>query len=81
MMDFGVLIGAVVSVLTGLLGFFSGRKKANAEATKAAFEAYAFAISSLRTEFENRFNAMQKRIDELEVQRCSKASTCKLKQL
>lgn len=53
------------ATISGAIGFFTGKKKRDNEANKAAFEAYNYAIESLRKEFETRITYLQKENDQL----------------
>ena len=61
------LIGAAVSIVTAVLGYKQGQKKSDAEATRTAFESYNYALESLRKEFEQRIEELQKENEELKV--------------
>lgn len=54
------------SVVSAIIGYASGKRKRENEADKTAFEAYNFAIQSLRSEFEKRVEELQRRIEQLE---------------
>lgn len=66
------LISATVSIISAFLGYFQGRKKYNAEADRAAYEAYNYALQSLRAEMEARVNNLQTQIEDLKKQKCVK---------
>lgn len=53
------VIALVPSIVTGLIGYVSGKRKRENEADKSAYEAYNFALESLRKEFEARIERMQ----------------------
>jgi uncharacterized protein HemX len=53
------VIGLVSSIATGLIGYANGKRKRENEADKSAYEAYNFALESLRKEFEARIERMQ----------------------
>lgn len=53
------VITLVPSIVTGLIGYASGKRKRENEADKSAYEAYNFALESLRKEFEARIERMQ----------------------
>lgn len=52
-------IGLVSSITSGLIGYANGKRKRENEADKSAYEAYNFALESLRKEFEARIERMQ----------------------
>mgnify|MGYP003301026853 CR=1 FL=1 len=54
------------SVVSALVGYASGKRQRENEADKTAFEAYNYAIESLRREMENRVGELQRRIEQLE---------------
>lgn len=60
------LITFLSSVVTGVIGYSTGKRKRENEADKTAFEAYNYAIESLRREMENRVGELQRRIEQLE---------------
>lgn len=64
------ILTALVAIVTALLGYFQGKKKTDAEADRAAYEAYSFALDSLRHEFEARITSLQQEIKELKESRC-----------
>ena len=66
------ILTALVAFVTALLGYFQGKKKNDAEADRAAYEAYSFALDSLRKEFEARISSLQQEIKELKESRCLK---------
>ena len=53
------VIGLVSSIATGLIGYANGKRKRENEADKSAYEAYNFALESLRKDFEARIERMQ----------------------
>jgi uncharacterized protein HemX len=53
------VIALVSSIATGLIGYANGKRKRENEADKSAYEAYNFALESLRKEFEARIERMQ----------------------
>lgn len=53
------VIALVPSIVTGLIGYANGKRKRENEADKSAYEAYNFALESLRKEFEARIERMQ----------------------
>ena len=55
----------VSNAITALIAYKTGKKKSDNEATKVAFEAYNYAIESLRKEFETRYELLQKENAEL----------------
>lgn len=59
------LISAAVAILTAILSYKQGQKKAVADATQTAFEAYNFALESLRKEFEIRIDRLHQENNEL----------------
>lgn len=70
------IVTAAVSFITAVGGYLTGKRKQIAEADKSAYEAYNFALNSLRKEFETRIDDLQKQIQELKEQRCF-VSDCK----
>lgn len=64
-MDYTLIISPIVAVLTAIIGYKTGRRNRENEATRVAFENYKFALESLRNEFEARINALQKENEEL----------------
>lgn len=68
-MDFTQILTSVVAVIapifTAIIGYKTGRRNRENEATRVAFENYKFALESLRNEFEARYNALQKENEEL----------------
>ena len=66
MIDYIQIISTtLIAVFTAIIGFFTGKKKRDNEATHTAFEAYNFALQSLRKEFESRIELLQKENEEL----------------
>lgn len=63
------IIVALIGAVTTVSGYLFGRRKANNEADRAAYEAYSFALDSLRKEFEARANTMRIEYQELK-QKC-----------
>lgn len=59
------LISAAVAILTAILSYKQGQKKAVADATQTAFEAYNFALESLRKEYEIRIDRLHQENNEL----------------
>lgn len=59
------LISAAVAIMTAILSYKQGQKKAVADATQTAFEAYNFALESLRKEFEIRIDRLHQENNEL----------------
>lgn len=69
MIDYIQIISTtLIAVFTAIIGFFTGKKKRDNEATQTAFEAYNFALQSLRKEFESRIELLQKENEELRRQ-------------
>lgn len=64
-MDYTLIISPIVAVFTAIIGYKTGRRNRENEANRTAFEAYNFAIESLRKEFEARINMLQKENEEL----------------
>jgi hypothetical protein len=58
-------IVALIGLATTVSGYLFGRRKANNEADSAAYKAYAFALESLRKEFEARAETMRHDYQEL----------------
>lgn len=56
---------ALIGFATTISGYLFGRRKANNEADSAAYKAYAFALESLRKEFEARTETMRNEYQEL----------------
>lgn len=56
------------SVVSAIIGYASGKRLRENEADKAAFEAYNYAIASLRREMESRVAELQRRIEQLELE-------------
>lgn len=54
------------SVLSAIIGYASGKRQRENEADKTAYEAYNYAIKSLREEMERRVQELQYRIEVLE---------------
>lgn len=54
------------SVISAIIGYASGKRKRENEADKTAYEAYNYAIKSLREEMERRVKELQDRIEVLE---------------
>ena len=65
MIDYSLILSPIVAVLTAIIGYKTGRRNRENEATRVAFENYKFALESLRNEFEARINALQKENEEL----------------
>lgn len=59
------IIVALIGAATTVSGYLFGRRKANNEADKAAYEAYSYALQSLRNEFEARAETMRNEYQEL----------------
>lgn len=55
----------ISNAITALIAYRTGKKKSDNEATRVAFEAYNYAIESLRKEFESRISLLQKENEEL----------------
>jgi len=75
------IITAVASVFSAFLaawfGYYSGRKKTDADASvsqneayKSAFDGYNQALANLRAEFEKQVEGLQKQIEDLKKQIC-----------
>lgn len=58
-------IVALIGLATTVSGYLFGRRKANNEADRAAYEAYSYALESLRKEFEARTETMRNEYQEL----------------
>lgn len=69
-MDFDLLTNGITGIITAVCGYFTGRRKKQSEADKAAFDAYSFALQSLRTEFETRIGSLQEQVKELQKHSC-----------
>ena len=69
-MDFDLLTTSITGIISAVGGYFTGRRKKQAEADKAAFDAYSFALQSLRTEFETRIASLQEQVKELQKHSC-----------
>lgn len=54
------------SAISAIIGYASGRRQRENEADKTAYEAYNYAIKSLREEMERRVKELQDRIEVLE---------------
>lgn len=65
MIDYTLLLSPIVAIITAIIGYKTGRRNRENEANRTAFEAYNFAIESLRKEFEARINLLQKENEEL----------------
>lgn len=66
MIDYIQIISTpIIAVFTAIIGYKTGRRNRENEANRTAFEAYNFAIESLRKEFEARINMLQKENEEL----------------
>lgn len=63
------IIVALIGLGTTVSGYLFGRRKANNEADRAAYEAYSYALESLRKEFEARAKTMNIEYQELK-QKC-----------
>lgn len=68
--NWNIIIDTCLAVFAGVGGFFAGKKKSDADATRTAFEAYNVALESLRNDINanaERFNevrqALEKKID------------------
>lgn len=59
------IIVALIGFATTISGYLFGRRKANSEADMAAYQAYAYALESLRKEFEARTETMQNEYQDL----------------
>lgn len=71
MEEYRIIIELIAGALVSIGGFFVGKKKSDAEATRTAYEAYNVALASLRDEIKSnaeRFNevrkALESKIDE-----------------
>ena len=64
-MDYTILLSPIVAIITAIIGYKTGRRNRENEANRTAFEAYNFAIESLRKEFEARIDLLQKENKEL----------------
>ena len=83
--NWNIIIDTCLAVFAGVGGFFAGKKKSDADATRTAFEAYNVALESLRNEIkktterwneirgelERKINEQGKRISELEKENAS----------
>ena len=69
-MDFDLLTTSITGIISAVGGYFTGRRKKQAEADKAAFDAYSFALQSLRTEFETRIASLQEQVKDLQKHSC-----------
>lgn len=78
--DYQNILTIIVSAVTGVGGYLTGRRKQIAEADRTAFEAYNYALESLRKEFEARTEDLQRQIKELQGQRCT-VSNCQNRRL
>ncbi len=56
----------LASVVSAIIGYTSGKRQRENEADKTAYEAYNYAIKSLREEMERRVKELQDRIEVLE---------------
>lgn len=54
------------SAISAIIGYASGKRQRENEADKTAYEAYNYAIKSLREEMERRVKELQDRIEVLE---------------
>ena len=54
------------SCISAIIGYASGKRQRENEADKTAYEAYNYAIKSLRDEMERRVKELQDRIEVLE---------------
>lgn len=54
------------SAISAIIGYASGKRQRENEADKTAYEAYNYAIKSLREEMERRVKELQNRIEALE---------------
>lgn len=61
-----ILTTFVASVISAIIGYASGKRQRENEADKTAYEAYNYAIKSLREEMERRVKELQDRIEVLE---------------
>lgn len=64
--DIRIFIEIIVGAVVSCGGFFVGRKKSNAEANRTAYEAFNFALESLRDEMKSnaeRFNEVRKALE------------------
>lgn len=68
------IIVALIGFATTISGYLFGRRKANNEADRAAYEAYSYALDSLRKEFEARAKTMSIEYQELK-QKCEALET------
>ncbi len=59
------IIGLLSTVFASLLSYRTGKRQRENEAYKTAFEAYNFALESLRAEFEKRIEVLQRENEEL----------------
>lgn len=83
--NWNIIIDTCLAVFAGVGGFFAGKKKSDADATRTAFEAYNVALESLRNEIkktterwneirgelERKIDEQGKRISELEKENAS----------
>lgn len=83
--NWNIIIDSCLAVFAGVGGFFAGKKKSDADATRTAFEAYNVALESLRNEIkktserwneirgelERKIDEQGKRISELEKENAS----------
>lgn len=64
-MDYTLLLSPIVAILTAIIGYKTGRRNRENEATQTAFESYKFALESLRSEFERQIDSLKKENQEL----------------
>lgn len=65
-----LIITGAAGIISTIGGWFVGRRKKQVETDKAAYEAYNFALQSLRNEFEQRIESLQQQIQELKNSAC-----------
>lgn len=65
-----LIITGAAGILSTIGGWFVGRRKKQVETDKAAYEAYNFALQSLRNEFETRIGCLQEQVKELQKHSC-----------
>lgn len=60
------VIGLISTLLTGVVSYSTGRRQRENEADRTAYEAYSFALESLRKEFEVRIEGMRMDYEQLQ---------------
>lgn len=61
-----IILTFSASAISAIIGYASGKRQRENEADKTAYEAYNYAIKSLREEMERRVKELQDRIEVLE---------------